>query len=231
MSSSDKSYDADIRLGVATDTCDAAGAPVGAHYTGAWPSVDEVSRALEAFRGQFLQQPPAFSAKKIGGERSYRIARRRSESDRRGQTGIRTRPDPVNVTAYAVDVVAVEGDRVSLRIHCSAGFYVRSLAHDLGQCLGTGAHLAGLRRIRSGDFKVSEALPLHTAESNPETARSAIIPLDRMLPELPAVVLSEEGAQRASHGRDLGRSDEVSHADAPGHAGTLRTARAWPADA
>src|SRR5204862_1790885 len=81
LSSGDKIYEADIRLGVATDTYDADGASVGSAHTGPWPSADEISRAIERFRGQFLQQPPAFSAKKIAGRRSYRLARASKGSD------------------------------------------------------------------------------------------------------------------------------------------------------
>ena len=210
LSAGDKIYEADIRLGVATDTYDADGAPVGAAHTGPWPSADEISRAVEKFRGQFLQQPPAFSAKKIAGRRSYRLARASKQSDR-GQVGVRPQPDPqpraVTVTAHAIDLITVRDDHVSLRIHCSAGFYVRSLTHDLGQHLRIGAHLAGLRRTRSGDFVVADALPLEAAEADPDQARRAVISLDRVLPRLPAVTLAEEGVLRVKHGRDLRTAD------------------------
>ena len=184
LSASDKTYEADIRLGVATDTYDADGAATGAVHSGAWPGRDEVAAALESFRGRFSQQPPAFSAKKIHGRRSYDLARDRSI----------LRPLPVAVTVHALELVDATADRVSLRIDCSAGFYVRSLAHDLGRRLGTGAHLAGLRRTRSGDFNSTDALALARAEGDRELAIAAVIPLERMLPSLSAVVLTEEGA-------------------------------------
>jgi tRNA pseudouridine55 synthase len=204
LSASDKCYDAEVRLGVATDTYDATGEQVGVAYDGSWPSADAVDRALEEFRGQFLQQPPAFSAKKIAGRRSYRLARAAASPH----------PSPARVTAHAIEVAAVDGNRVSLRIRCSAGFYVRSLAHDLGQRLRTGAHLAALRRTRSGDLDVGQALPLDRAERDSDAARAAVIPLDRMLPGLVAVILNEEGARHARHGRDLRAADIVEGAAA-----------------
>jgi tRNA U55 pseudouridine synthase TruB len=104
-------------------------------------------------------------------------------------------------------VVAVDGDRVTLTLDCSTGFYVRSLAHDLGQALGTGAHLAELRRTRSGDVTLAASIPLAEAEEDPEKARAAVVPLAGMLPELPAVVLTAEGLRHAVQGRDIGPGD------------------------
>ena len=98
----------------------------------------------------------------------------------------------------------MEGDCVALRVTCAAGFYVRSLAHDLGERLGTGAHLSALRRTASGDASIADAVPLATAERNREAAVQALVPLARMLPQLSSVVLTDEGVRYAVHGRDLG---------------------------
>jgi len=111
------------------------------------------------------------------------------------------------VTVHSLDLLAVDDDCVSLRIRCTAGFYVRALAHDLGQALGTGAHLAALRRTASGELTIADAVPLNEAERDPAAARAAVIPLDRMLPDLTPVVLTDEGARRLLHGRDLRASD------------------------
>jgi tRNA U55 pseudouridine synthase TruB len=113
----------------------------------------------------------------------------------------------VPVTAHAIDIVGLDGDRVTLSVDCSAGFYVRSLAYDLGERLGVGAHLAELRRTRSGDATLDDAVSLHVVERNPDRAAAAIVPLTRMLPGLAPVVLTPEGARRATHGRDLGPGD------------------------
>ena len=166
-----------------------------------------MDRALDEFRGTFPQRPPAYSAKKIGGRRSYRRAR---AAARAGEpVSPATSPPAVRVTAHAIDVLDVENDRVDLRIHCSAGFYVRSLAHDLGERLGLGAHLAGLRRTRSGDYTIDRAIPLDLVERDPDTARRNLLPLARVLPAVAAVVLTDEGVRRAVHGRDLGPADVV----------------------
>lgn len=197
LSASDKSYDASIRLGIATDTYDAHGTPAGARHGGPWPSREAIERALDAFRGTFLQQPPAFSAKRIDGRRSYALARANS---------LRA-PAPAAVTVLRLDLLGVDDGHVTLRVDCSAGFYVRSLAHDLGERLGVGAHLAALRRTRSGEFVLADALPLESAERDPAAARAAVVPLARMLPGLASVVLTDEGVRRVVHGRDIGAGD------------------------
>ena len=199
LSASDKSYDAAIRLGVATDTYDAQGQPATAAYAGPMPSRDDVERALDAFRGPFLQQPPAYSAKKIDGQRSYKLAR--------AVPARPVLPAPVSVTAHTIDLIALEGDRVTLRVDCSAGFYIRSLAHDLGQRLGTGAHLTALRRTRSGAFTLDTAIAMDTLERDPGNAAAAIIPLSGMLLDFPSLVLTAEEVQRALHGRNVGPAD------------------------
>src|SRR5262249_28104795 len=161
-----KRYDATIRLGFATDTYDAAGHPTTETHVGPIPTRDRIEDALTAFRGTFRQQPPAFSAKKIEGKRSYRLARARQQADSRSslappsqQGSARPRrsafgaeaglPAPVSVTVVKLDIVAVEHELVRVSIACSTGFYVRALAHDVGLALGVGGHLVALRRIEA----------------------------------------------------------------------------------
>jgi tRNA pseudouridine55 synthase len=210
FSESDKSYDAVFRLGVSTDTHDADGAPTGFSHQGEQPSYEAIDRALDAYRATFLQTPPAYSAKKIEGRRSYKIAREASRN-RRGDApavpAVSTLPKPASVTGRTINLVAWDGDTVSLRITCSAGFYVRALARDLGEQLGVGAHVLTLRRTSSGDLALDRAIALGEIERDPESGRRAIIPLARMLPGLDAVTLTSEGVQRALHGRDLGPGD------------------------
>ena len=202
LSASEKTYDAEIRLGFATDTADADGAPLTAPYAGAWPSRDAVDRALDAFRGRFLQQPPAFSAKKLGGRRSYELARERTRDGVDSVPGPSLpRPQPVAVTR--LDVTAVAADRVSLTLTCSAGFYVRALAHELGVRLGTGAHLAALRRTRAGDLTLDQAIPLDAAERDAGSAAAHLVPMSLMLAELPALTLDADAVRRAAQGRDV----------------------------
>jgi tRNA pseudouridine55 synthase len=117
---------------------------------------------------------------------------------------------------------------VALRVECSAGFYVRSLAHDLGQRLGTGAHLAALRRTRSGDYGLTEAIPIDAIERDHLAAAAAFVPLASMLTRLPFVVLTSEGTSRARHGREIGPDQLTSRpaADGPGRVEISATSEA-----
>jgi len=244
LTASDKSYEAVVRLGFATDTADAEGQPAGPISRAPLPPRETIDAALDEFRGTFLQQPPAFSAKKIDGKRSHKLARARARGDARlkpsrsgtsfgvaappGSPGLLDPPDPpslaaaspsfgapglpdpVSVTTYAVEVVGLHGDRVTLRVDCSAGFYIRSLAHDLGERLGVGGHLVALRRTRSGTLTLADAVGLDAIEREPELAAGRVIPLANMLPGLAPVVLTSDGVRKAIHGRELGPGDCVS---------------------
>jgi tRNA pseudouridine55 synthase len=209
LSSADKEYEATVRLGQDTDTDDAtgrlieeaAGATGGAGASGAVSiaAVNETDLrvALGALLGTYPQTPPAFSAKKIGGIRAYALARR----------GEAVEPRPVDVTAHRLELGAFDGTSVRLLVVCSAGFYVRSLARDLGRRLGTGAHLAALRRVRSGQFGCDRAVPLDVAEQEGLDALGRLIPMNEALHHLPAVVLTEQGVGRAAHGNEIGVAD------------------------
>jgi tRNA pseudouridine55 synthase len=215
LSQSDKVYEARVTLGLKTDTYDALGQHVGTPYEGPFPAADVIDCALDAFRGSFSQQPPAFSAKKVDGRRSYKNAREARKaatlsgplapSERSESRG----PAPVTVTAHSIHVLGVDERHVTLRVHCSAGFYVRSLAHDLGECLGTGGHLSALRRTQSGQADIARAVALEDLERDPSLASRVVVPLGQMLPELPALVLTAEGARRAMHGQELGPRDAL----------------------
>jgi tRNA pseudouridine55 synthase len=203
LSGSDKSYEAVIRLGVATDTYDADGVPLGPPYDGPLPSLAEIEQALDSWRGTSLQQPPRYSAKKIDGTRSYKLAR----ADRTSAWPGTRAPEPVSVTAHTIDILGREGELLTLRVACSAGFYIRSLAHDLGGLLGIGAHLARLERTQSGGLTLADAVSLDALERALEDDRDAascwLIPLSGMLSHLPSVVLTEDEALLVAHGRDV----------------------------
>ena len=234
LSAAGKSYDAAIQLGVATDTGDSAGRPVGRAFKGPFPERESIDRALDAFRGTFLQQPPAYSAKKIGGKRSHRLARAASRAfpafpalpappahpaspadpahpahpaPPAPPAPPTVLPAPVSVTVYALELGGVDDGRLTIRVDCSAGFYMRGLAHDLGERLGVGGHLAALNRVRSGDLTLGDATALAALERDPQAAVAAVIPLAQMLPALTALTLTPDGARRAGHGLDLGPAD------------------------
>lgn len=224
-----KRYEATVRLGSSTDTYDALGRPIGDRYEGRMPSRDEIDRALDAFRGTFLQQPPAFSAKKIDGRRSYRLARAHARAAATQSASLSASPAlptvpaspvlpaPARVTAQSVEVVSTEADLVILRIVCSGGFYVRSLAHDLGQALGIGGHLTALCRTEAAGRTLAEAVPLAAIEQEGrDRTLSALIPLPRMLPRLPSLALTADGARRAASGCHLSSHDVLGPFPDPG---------------
>jgi tRNA pseudouridine55 synthase len=222
LSPGSKSYDAVVRLGFATDTADALGQPLGPIHAGPLPARAEIEAALETFRGTFMQQPPAFSAKKIGGRRSYKLARDHARLARTPHpppsTGtpsdLPALPAPVSVTIDRLDILSVDADTLTLTVDCSAGFYIRSLAHDLGERLGTGAHLTALRRTRTGVFTLDQAMTLNAIECNPQQAVAALVSPAAMLPDLRSVMLTPEGVNRVGHGQDIRPVDRVSALDA-----------------
>jgi tRNA pseudouridine55 synthase len=215
----DKEYVADIRLGISTPTYDATSLPLDfrlkaeatrpqaqaeghaleAHsqeththdeFRGFRLQAEDLDAVLEQFRGTFRQTPPPFSAKKVAGRRAYEHARRQEPVELL----------PVEVTVHDLQIASHAEDLLRLRVACSAGFYVRSLAHDLGQRLGCGAHLEALRRTRTGRFTIDEAVPLDQVEAEGSKAARRLTPLTTLLDHLPALRLSEEGARRAAHG-------------------------------
>lgn len=198
LSAADKTYEAEIRLGITTDTWDAAGASIAPREPAEVPTPDPeaIRAALSEFSGSFLQAPPPYSAKKIEGTRAYTLARR----------NVAVEPRPVRVTVHDLTLESVAGDRVRLRVSCSAGFYVRSLAHELGLRLGTGAHLASLRRTRSGEFALCDTVTLASVDASPAAAADRIVPMERLLTTLPGVTVTPLGAQRVAHGNQLSPS-------------------------
>jgi tRNA pseudouridine55 synthase len=221
LSARDKTYQAIVRLGSSTDTGDAQGRTVGVPHADVRPSRAAIEEALATLRGTYLQQPPEYSAKRIDGTRSYKLARARARNVQHAVASAEHHaptvvlPAPVSVTAHAVDLQHLDGATVTLKVDCSAGFYVRSLAHDLGVRLGTGAHLAGLRRTRSGDFTLSDSVSLDAIERDREDAATGFVPLARLLRGFPSVVLTADGVRHACHGRDLGPADLAAESSMP----------------
>ncbi len=186
----EKEYVATVRLGFATTTDDATGEPLG--EPGAVDvAPDALAAALRGLVGTFDQVPPAFSARHVGGRRLYELARRGEAVPRAAAP----------VTVFGLELLGTDGGRLEVVVRCSPGTYVRALARDLGERLGTGAHLAALRRTRSGAFGLSQAVPGDELSG----AREALVGLSGLLPELPAVRVGEEGRRLVGHGRELRR--------------------------
>jgi tRNA pseudouridine55 synthase len=192
LSASQKRYEATIRFGVTTDSYDITGNEVS--RTNRVPTREAVERALDSLRGDHLQKPPAFSAKKVAGKRAYAMARRAEP--------VALQPVPVRV--IAMDVLEFTGPLLRVALSCSPGFYVRSFAHGIGEQVGTGACLDTLRRTGSGPFDLSNAVTLDDLQSNPAGAAGRAVPLDRLLLDLPGTRLTDEGRSRVCHGQDVG---------------------------
>ena len=191
LTGSDKTYDAAVHLGFATETDDAEGRPLGEPRE--CPPADAVRHALSGFVGAQLQVPPAHSAKKVGGHKAYDMARRDQALELA----------PVAVTVHAIDGVTLDDNLVSFTVCATAGFYVRALARDLGAALGCGGHLASLRRTAAGRFSLADALPLDEAERLGPDVAVRLIPAADAVGHLPAVTVNAAGLRRASHGNPL----------------------------
>jgi tRNA pseudouridine55 synthase len=190
----DKVYEGVIRFGQATTTYDADGEPTGPDLP---PEVDfdTLNILLNRFRGILEQVPPPVSAKKIGGTPAYKLVRQNKPVELK----------PVQVHVYALDLLAVEGAEASVRVHCSSGTYLRSIAHEAGQAMGCGAHLKALRRTAAGDFTLDQA---RTLEQLAELAAAgnlaqALVPAAKLLPQIPNEPVDLTTAGQIRQGRDF----------------------------
>ncbi|HXP84920.1 MAG TPA: tRNA pseudouridine(55) synthase TruB [Bryobacteraceae bacterium] len=190
----DKVYEGVIHFGFATDTYDADGEPASPELA-VTLAPEQMEAALQPFRGRFLQTPPPVSAKKIGGRPAYELARKQQPVELK----------PVQVEVYALDTVRIDGCDVAVRVHCSAGTYLRSIAHEAGLALGCGAHLKSLRRTASGDFKIESARTLEELAALAEAGglEAALIPAAQLLPEFPAEFVDAITAGQIRNGRDF----------------------------
>jgi tRNA pseudouridine55 synthase len=213
---SDKIYEGLVRFGWATTTYDREGEPVGVKVD-VTVNAEELERQLERFRGEFLQTPPAVSAKKVEGKRAYELARK----------NVAVELEPVKVHVYELTVLDISSSDVRLRAHCSGGTYMRSIAHDLGQALGCGAHLHELRRVASGEFEIDQARTLEQLEALAAEERlvDAIVPASKLLPRFPSVFVDDITASQVRNGRNFPgspfQSQTARHVKAVTRSGTL----------
>lgn len=188
----DKTYEADILFGATTDTGDADGVVVERRPV-TFQAADLVAM-LARFRGPFTQVPPMYSALKRDGRPLYELARQ----------GVEVERAPRAVTIHVLTLLSWAGDRCRVRVCCSKGTYIRTLAEDIGAQLGCGAHLVGLRRIGVGDLDVAMAVTLDEIEALTEADRGAVLQSpDALLQSLPKVVLGEDQARRFTHGNPV----------------------------
>ena len=178
----EKVYEGGVKFGFSTDTYDRTGTPTS-KTTEVAPTESQLEAALGHFRGSISQMPPQYSAKKVRGIVAYKAAR----------MGVEVELQPVEITIHELTLLRFDGYRADLRIRCSAGTYIRSIAHDLGIALNCGAHLDSLRRLASGQFTIAQAQPLGAAVS--------VIPLAELLPEFPLFAADTVCAASIRQGR------------------------------
>jgi tRNA pseudouridine55 synthase len=190
----DKSYEGVIRLGRATATYDREGETVGPERDASGVTAAAIEEAAAAFRGEFLQAPPPYSAKKVGGRKFYEMARK-------GET-VPSLPKKVRVER--LEFGTPRDGAVPFSISCSSGTYIRSIASELGEKLGCGAHLEALRRTRIGNFRAEDAMPLERFEALPPAERLApphAVPLARVAFPFPRVQLASLEAWKIRRGQ------------------------------
>jgi tRNA pseudouridine55 synthase len=202
FSRNDKVYEGVIHFGYATDSYDGDGVPLSVPVEVVLDS-DALEAALNRFRGEFEQMPPPVSAKKIGGRPAYELARKHLPVELKA----------VRVSVSQLAVQEMSGDEIAVRIHCSAGTYIRSIAHDLGQALGCGAFLKSLRRLASGDFRIEQARTLDELGALAEAGRleESLLPASGLLPEFPAATVDEITAAQIRNGRDFQIAELAAH--------------------
>lgn len=192
---SDKGYQTDVRFGIRTDTADSEGAVIAERSA---DGIDEtkVVNALSQFRGHIEQLPPMYSALKHQGQPLYKLARAGKEVERK--------PRPVII--HELELVAFDRDTATLNIRCSKGTYVRTIADDLGEALGCGAHVTRLRRTLAGSFRLDDCITLDALETlaeeqGVEAVEALLKPADLAISDWPAVTLPAASAGFVKHGQ------------------------------
>lgn len=188
---SDKAYQAVLRLGIRTETGDAEGAIVETRPVNVDPR--GIDAALSAFRGTLEQVPPMYSALKKDGQPLYRLAR----------LGVSVERAPRTITIFRLEAKLLAPDMLQIYVRCSKGTYVRTLAEDIGEHLGCGAHLASLRRLEIGSLDVDSATSLEQLEALDQAGRSELLlPVDRLVADLAKIDLGDVAASGFQHGQE-----------------------------
>jgi tRNA pseudouridine55 synthase len=194
----EKHYEGHIRFGYATDTFDAEGTPA-APSRPLTQSLGELQLLAKAFHGEMDQVPPVYSAKKINGVPAHKLAR----------AGVEVPVKPARITIHGFELTSLEDDIAAFTMQVSAGGYVRSVAHELGQLAGCGAHLSSLRRTRAGVFTLDHAITVEQLKQAAGPAEiEALLPHPRtLLPEMPSVTVDEQMAGRLRNGMQVNLPD------------------------
>lgn len=190
---SNKAYDVEIKLGVSTESGDKEGEIISQSDIDV--SLEDLELALKPFIGEISQVPPMYSALKRNGQPLYKLARQ----------GIEVEREPRKVTIHSLDLIDFKEDTLKLSVFCSKGFYIRSLAVDIGESLGIGAHVRELRRTKVGDFALEQCITLDQLEAldSSENRQNLLTPTDQTLLHLPEVDLSESSSGYLCHGQTV----------------------------
>lgn len=193
----DKHYTGHIRFGFATNTFDAEGV-AAAETRPLTLSFEDLQTLSQKFHGEMDQLPPIFSAKKINGVAAHKLAR----------AGAEVAVKPARITIHNFELTSLEGDTATFAMSVSAGGYVRSLAHELGQLAGCGAHLSSLRRTRAGAFTLEQAITIDQLKAASVVELEALLPHPRtLLPEMPSITIDEQLAGRLRNGMQVNLPD------------------------
>ena len=183
----EKTYETVLLLGRTTDTQDVTGATLAEKAVHLSPA--DIDRVLPRFRGDILQVPPMYSALKVNGKKLYELARKGQEVERQ----------PRPITVFELTNLGFDGTRLSLRVKCSKGTYIRTLCQDIGDALGCGGCMEALRRVRAGEYGIQEAVPLEQLLES-ETPERYLRGLDTMFAHCPAVTLTPNQEKRCRNG-------------------------------
>lgn len=183
----EKTYDTVLLLGRTTDTQDVTGATLAEKAVHLSPA--DMEKVLPRFRGDILQVPPMYSALKVNGKKLYELARKGQEVERQ----------PRPITVFELTNLGFDGTRLSLRVKCSKGTYIRTLCQDIGEALGCGGCMEALRRVRAGEYGIEDAVPLEQLLES-ETPEQYLRGLDTMFAHCPAVTLTANQEKRCRNG-------------------------------
>ena len=183
----EKTYDTVLLLGRTTDTQDVTGTVLAEKTVHLSPA--DIERVLPRFRGDILQVPPMYSALKVNGKKLYELARKGQEVERQ----------PRPITVFELTNLGFDGTRLSLRVKCSKGTYIRTLCQDIGEALGCGGCMEALRRVRAGEYGIEDAVPLEQLLES-ETPERYLRGLDTMFAHCPAVTLTPNQEKRCRNG-------------------------------
>jgi len=194
MMEAEKAYRFTVAWGTSTTTLDREGSVTAT--SGVRPTRDEIAQAVERFRGEIEQVPPAFSAIKVGGERAYDLARE----------GVAVELEPRTVVIHDIRLAAVpDADHAEIEIRCGKGTYVRSLVRDLARALGAEGHVSALRRLAVGPFRAAESIGLDKLQDlvHRGALSEALLPVETALDDIPALAVTDEDAFRLRQGRPI----------------------------